>query len=509
MNKDKEDEAQAKRRRKEERAAKGREEREAEQRQLVAAAVERPQIPCAWGEKCTCPGLDEKECCAPGCAATGKAHHVCSVQNGGEPVLNSACTFACCLPGCSAYATAPESSEAKAQEQVAADGREPQSFLKSQALQQPPLPRRKYPQELVDKLSESKRERDKKKEAGYVRRSAFQFWDDWQAGTADMGSVDTGPIYTRVTANGARGTAKDQDAGENEERAAENGDAANGERGAGSDKEAAGTDGKAVTSDQQELYSSLESHGLLATRDALFTLNLPLETTETLVAAFLSDVGAISATQGAQNALVKLANSTESSGAKTSAESSGSKARRTAHGTLVVGQCDQADCIVCKLWPRVEVASEMDAEPKATEMMRVAEELLMNTADKAQTLSTMRPAVVSVAQRLLAKSPESDAQQLGMTLSDGWSEGREQGRRYTVQEAACLLRRTGLAALLLLADAPCVLTSMKNEKSDHNLQVGMHILRAIGVLPIKKNNLRDGPKNNHASAVAKLVYERV
>lgn len=324
-----------------------------------------------------------------------------------------------------------------------------------------------------------------------------------------MGSGDTEPIYTRVTANGARGTATDPVAGENEERAAENGDAANGERNAGSDKEAAGTDGKAVTSDQQELYSSLESHGLLATRDALFALNLPRETTETLVSAFLSDVGPISATQGAQNALVQLAHSEESSGAKTSAESSGSKARRTAHGTLVVGQCGQANCIVCKLWPHVEVASEMDAEPKATEMMRVAEELLMNTADKAQTLSTLRPAVVSVAQRLLAKSPESDAQQLGMTLSDGWSEGREQGRRYTVQEAACLLRRTGLAALLLLADAPCVLTSMKNEKSDHNLQVGMHILRAIGVLPIKKNNLRDGPKNNHASAVAKLVYERV
>lgn len=453
MNKDVE--AQTKRRRREERAAKGREEKEAEQRQLVATVRARPQIPCAWGKKCTCPGLDEKECCAPGCAATGKAHHVCSVKHGGEQVLNSACAFACCLPGCSVYATASESSEPKAQER-----------------------------------------------RGWVRKSAF-------AGTVDMGSGDTEPIYTRVTANGARGTATDPVAGENEERAAENGDAANGERNAGSDKEAAGTDGKAVTSDQQELYSSLESHGLLATRDALFALNLPRETTETLVSAFLSDVGPISATQGAQNALVQLAHSEESSGAKTSAESSGSKARRTAHGTLVVGQCGQADCIVCKLWPHVEVASEMDAEPKATEMMRVAEELLMNTADKAQTLSTLRPAVVSVARRLLAKSPESDAQQLGMTLSDGWSEGREQGRRYTVQEAACLLRRTGLAALLLLADAPCVLTSMKNEKSDHNLQVGMHILRAIGVLPIKKNNLQDGPKNNHASAVAKLVYERV
>ena len=453
MNKDVE--AQTKRRRREERAAKGREEKEAEQRQLVATVRARPQIPCAWGKKCTCPGLDEKECCAPGCAATGKAHHVCSVKHGGEQVLNSACAFACCLPGCSVYATASESSEPKAQER-----------------------------------------------RGWVRKSAF-------AGTVDMGSGDTEPIYTRVTANGARGTATDPVAGENEERAAENGDAANGERNAGSDKEAAGTDGKAVTSDQQELYSSLESHGLLATRDALFALNLPRETTETLVSAFLSDVGPISATQGAQNALVQLAHSEESSGAKTSAESSGSKARRTAHGTLVVGQCGQAGCIVCKLWPHVEVASEMDAEPKATEMMRVAEELLMNTADKAQTLSTLRPAVVSVAQRLLAKSPESDAQQLGMTLSDGWSEGREQGRRYTVQEAACLLRRTGLAALLLLADAPCVLTSMKNEKSDHNLQVGMHILRAIGVLPIKKNNLQDGPKNNHASAVAKLVYERV
>jgi hypothetical protein len=453
MNKDVE--AQTKRRRREERAAKGREEKEAEQRQLVATVRARPQIPCAWGKKCTCPGLDQKECCAPGCAATGKAHHVCSVKHGGEQVLNSACAFACCLPGCSVYATASESSEPKAQER-----------------------------------------------RGWVRKSAF-------AGTVDMGSGDTEPIYTRVTANGARGTATDPVAGENEERAAENGDAANGERNAGSDKEAAGTDGKAVTSDQQELYSSLESHGLLATRDALFALNLPRETTETLVSAFLSDVGPISATQGAQNALVQLAHSEESSGAKTSAESSGSKARRTAHGTLVVGQCGQAGCIVCKLWPHVEVASEMDAEPKATEMMRVAEELLMNTADKAQTLSTLRPAVVSVAQRLLAKSPESDAQQLGMTLSDGWSEGREQGRRYTVQEAACLLRRTGLAALLLLADAPCVLTSMKNEKSDHNLQVGMHILRAIGVLPIKKNNLQDGPKNNHASAVAKLVYERV
>ena len=479
MNKDVEAQ-ETKRRRREERAAKAREEKEAEQRQLVATVRARPQIPCAWGKKCTCPGLDQKECCAPGCAATGKAHHVCSVKHGGEQVLNSACAFACCLPGCSVYATASESSEPKAQEQLAADGREAQVFLKSQALQQPPIPGRR----------------------GWVRKSAF-------AGTVDMGSGDTEPIYTRVTANGARGTATDPVAGENEERAAENGDAANGERNAGSDKEAAGTDGKAVTSDQQELYSSLESHGLLATRDALFALNLPRETTETLVSAFLSDVGPISATQGAQNALVQLAHSEESSGAKTSAESSGSKARRTAHGTLVVGQCGQAGCIVCKLWPHVEVASEMDAEPKATEMMRVAEELLMNTADKAQTLSTLRPAVVSVAQRLLAKSPESDAQQLGMTLSDGWSEAREQGRRYTVQEAACLLRRTGLAALLLLADAPCVLTSMKNEKSDHNLQVGMHILRAIGVLPIKKNNLRDGPKNNHASAVAKLVYERV
>jgi hypothetical protein len=454
MNKDVEAQ-ETKRRRREERAAKGREEKLAAHRQLVATVMARPQIPCAWGKKCTCPGLDQKECCAPGCAATGKAHHVCSVKHGGEQVLNSACAFACCLPGCSVYATASESSEPKAQER-----------------------------------------------RGWVRKSAF-------AGTVDMGSGDTEPIYTRVTANGARGTATDPVAGENEERAAENGDAANGERNAGSDKEAAGTDGKAVTSDQQELYSSLESHGLLATRDALFALNLPRETTETLVSAFLSDVGPISATQGAQNALVQLANSEQSSGAKTSAESSGSKARRTAHGTLVVGQCGQANCIVCKLWPHVEVASEMDAEPKATEMMRVAEELLMNTADKAQTLSTLRPAVVSVAQRLLAKSPESDAQQLGMTLSDGWSEAREQGRRYTVQEAACLLRRTGLAALLLLADAPCVLTSMKNEKSDHNLQVGMHILRAIGVLPIKKNNLRDGPKNNHASAVAKLVYERV
>ena len=234
----------------------------------------------------------------------------------------------------------------------------------------------------------------------------------------------------------------------------------------------------------------LQMHQMHATSEVLRDLGLSVAAEDRLVCAILQDVDAWGTSQPDP---------------PPPAPSSVKSKRRQGSHSIV--SCQDKKCIVCELWPNLEAGSAEDKDRYTSEMMKVAKNVLSSEADREQRLVEIQSPVEYVAEELAKKSPSSAVKRLGMCWTDGWHEGRLT-KRYTVSEAACFFRHTGMAALLLQTDGGCVMASMKGAQSKSDPQVGMHILRGLKALPIERAHLRDAPKNNHAHAVAALLFQK-